>query len=453
MKIVIQGAGEVGSHLAKMLRGEGNDITVIDDNPGRLQNLAANADIFSIEGNPTSISVLRNAGVGKADLFIAVYPSVLQQMNIVGALLAKHLGAGKVIARINDEEFLSPENKLLFKEMGIELMFYPERIAADEIVDQLRHATFSETMDFAHGRLQIGLFKLDENSPMLDLKLLEFMQGLPKEDAEKFRIIALSRGGNTIIPKLDTIFRYGDLVFTIAKREGLDLLVKHFGKKNITIGNVMIIGGSQIAAMVAVSLAKAGIGVTIIERDPAKSVRLAEKLPDEIVVVTGDGRDSSFLYEEGISGYDAFVALTGEDETNILSCVVAKKLGVPRTIAEVENFEYSRLAEELGVDSVINKKLITAGRIFKFTLSGRARFVKYMSGTSAEVLEYTAAPGSAITRKPLKDLGFPAGAIIGGIIRGSDAIIAVGDTQVEPYDRVAIFALPDTLKEIDRFFK
>ena len=193
--------------------------------------------------------------------------------------------------------------------------------------------------------------------------------------------------------------------------------------------------------------------MTIIERDPAKSVRLAEKLPDEIVVITGDGRDSSFLYEEGISGYDAFVALTGEDETNILSCVVAKKLGVPRTIAEVENFEYSRLAEELGVDSVINKKLITAGRIFKFTLSGRARFVKYMSGTSAEVLEYTAAPGSAITKKPLKDLGFPAGAIIGGIIRGSEAIIAVGDTQVEPYDRVAIFALPDTLKEIDRFFK
>lgn len=453
MKVVIQGAGAVGSHLAKMLRVEGNEVTVIDDNPQRLQNLASSADILTIDGNPTAISVLRNAEVGKADLFIAVYPSAQQQMNIVGALLAKHLGAAKVIARINDEEFLSPENKLLFKEMGIELMFYPERIAADEIVDQLRHATFSETMDFAHGRLQIGLFKLDENSPMLDLKLLDFVQQLPKEDAGQFRIIAMSRGGNTIIPKLDTVFQYGDLVFTIAKREGLDLLVRHFGKKNITISNVMIIGGSQIAAMVAQSLSNAGIGVKIIEIDPDRSVRLADKLSDDIIVVTGDGRDSSFLYEEGISGYDAFVALTGEDETNILSCVVAKKLGIPRTIAEVENFEYTRLAEELGVDSVINKKLITAGRIFKFTLSGRARFVKYMSGTSAEVIEYTAAPGSAITKKPLKDLGFPPGAIIGGIIRGSEAYIAVGDTQVEAYDRVAIFALPDTLKEIDRFFK
>lgn len=453
MKIVIQGAGAVGSHLAKMLRGEGNDITVIDDDSQRLQNLASSADILTIDGDPTSISVLKDAGVGSAELFIAVYPSALQHMNIVGALLAKHLGAAKVVARINDEEYLTAENKLLFKDMGIELMFYPEKIAADEIVDQLRHATFSETMDFAHGRLQIGLFKLDENSTLLDRKLIDFTKELPKEDSEKFRIIAISRGEDTIIPKLDTVFQFGDLVFTITKREGLELLVKYFGKKNITVENVMMIGGSQIAAMVAVNLAKSGIGVKIIEIDPVKAQKLAEKLPDEIVVVHGDGRDSSFLYEEGISGCDAFVALTGEDETNILSCVVAKKLGVPRTVAEVENFEYTRLAEEMGVDSVINKKLVTAGRIFKFTLSGRARFVKYMSGTSAEVIEYTVAPGSAITKKPLKDLGFPAGAIIGGVIRGSEAIIAVGDTQIEPYDRVAIFALPDTLKGIDRFFK
>lgn len=453
MKVVIQGAGEVGSHLAKMLRGEGNEVTVIDDNPVRLQNLASGADIYTIGGNPTSISVLREAETGKADLFIAVYPSVQQQMNIVGALLAKQLGADKVIARINDEEYLAPENKLLFKEMGIELMFYPEKIAADEIVDQLRHATFSETMDFAHGRLQIGLFKLDENSPLLDRKLIEFTGELSKEDSGKFRIIAISRGENTIIPKLDTVFQFGDLVFTISKREGIDLLVKYFGKKNITVGKVMIIGGGPMAAMVAEKLARSGIAVKIIESDAERSVKLAEQLSDDIDVVNGDGRDSSFLYEEGISGYDAFVALTGEDEANILSCVIAKKLGVPRTIAEVENFEYTRLAEEMGVDSVINKKLITAGRIFKFTLSGRARFVKYMSGTSAEVIEYTVAPGSAITKKPVKDLGFPTGAIIGGVIRGSEAIIAVGDTLIEPYDRVAIFALPDTLKEIDRFFK
>lgn len=453
MKIVIQGAGAVGSHLAKMLRAEGNDITVIDDDTQRLQNLALSADILTIEGNPTNISVLNNASTAKADLFVAVYPSEMQDINIVGALLAKQLGAAKVIARVNDEEYMTAENKLMFKEMGIELMFYPEKIAADEIVDILRHATFTETMEFAHGRLQIGLFKLDENSPLLDSTLIDFAKSLPKEDSEKFRIIAISRGEETIIPKPDTVFQYGDLLFTISKREGLELLAKYFGKKNITVEKVMIMGGSAMASMVARSLVKLGIGVKLIEIKAEHCRKLAENLPDEVIVVNGDGRDSSFLYEEGVEGYDAFVALTGKDEKNILSCVVAKKLGVLRTIAEVESFEYSRLAEEMGVDSVINKKLITAGRIFKFTLSGKARFVKYMSGTSAQVIEYTVASGSRITKKPIKNLNFPEGAIIGGVIRGSEAIIAVGDTQIEPYDRVAIFTLPDTVKEVDKFFK
>lgn len=453
MKIIIQGAGAVGSHLAKMLRAEGNNIVVIDDDAERLENLASAVDIYTIQGKPNSIKVLRQAEVQTADLFITVYPSSLQDVNVVSAILAKQLGAKKVVARINDEEYLTPENKLIFKEMGIELMFYPEKTAADEIVDQLKHATFSETMDFAHGRLQISVFKLDENSPLLDQKIIEFSRSLSKEDSEKFRIIAISRGEKTIIPRPDTVFQFGDLVFTIAKREGVDLLIRYFGKKDVSVQKVMIIGGNPIAAMVAKNLSMNGIGVKIIEIDPERSVKLAEELPDDIIVVTGDGRNSQFLYEEGIREYDAFIALTGQDEANILSCVVAKKLGVFRTVAEVENFEYTRLAEEMGVDTVINKKLTTAGRIFKFTLSGRARFVKYMSGTSAEVIEYTVAPGSAITKHPIKDLGFPQGAIIGGVIRGNDSFIAVGDSVIEAYDRVAVFALPDTIKEIDRFFK
>ena len=298
-----------------------------------------------------------------------------------------------------------------------------------------------------------SVFKLDEYSPLLDLKLIDFTQRLPREESEQFRIIAISRGDETIIPKLDTVFQFGDLIFTIAKREGVELLIKYFGKKNITVNKVMIVGGGPITEMVAKKLYKEHISVKIIEKDRDRAEELAERLPDEIITVIGDGRNSEFLYEEGITGCDAFVALTGEDETNILACVVAKKLGVPRTVGEVENFEYTRLAEGMGVDSVINKKLITASRIFKFTLSGRARFVKYMSGTNAEVIEYTVAPGAAVTRKPLKDLDFPKHAILGGVIRGSEAYIAVGSTQIEPYDRVAVFALPETLKEIDRFFK
>lgn len=453
MKIIIEGAGEVGSHLAKMLRAEANDVTVIDDDNVRLTNLAAYADVQTICGNPSSIRVQKDAGVEKADLFIAVYPFAPQEVNIVGALLAKQLGAAKVVVRINDEDYLSAENKLLFKELGIELMFYPEKSAADEIVEYLKHSSTAETMEFARGKLQIAVFKLDEESPMLDYSLGEFIKKLSKEDLNEFRIIAISRESKTIIPKLDSKFKYGDLVFTITTREGLPSLYKNFGKANTSVRSAMIMGGGPIAEMLAETLDKMGFRVKILEKDKDRCIALTEKLSDNVQIVTSDGRNSDVLYEEGIREYDAFIALTGNDETNVLSCVVAKKFGVMRTVAEVENIEYIRLAEEMGVDNIINKKLIMAGRIFKFTLSGKARFVRYMTGTNAEVMEYTVAPGAAITKGALKDIDFPANAIIGGVIRGSDAFIAVGDTIIEPYDRVAIFALPETIKDIDRFFK
>lgn len=453
MKIIIEGAGEVGSHLAKMLRRESNEVTVIDNDKKRLEKLSSYVDVETIEGNPSSIKVLKDAGVAKADLFIAVYPSATQEMNIVGSLLAKQLGAVKVLARINDEDFLTAENKLLFKEMGIELMFYPEKIAADEIVSQLKHTTLAETLDFAHGKLQIVVFKLDENSPLLDLKLEEIKNETSITSLEDFRIIAISRGDNAIIPRFDTKFMFGDLVFTIAKREAVPEVISAFGISNIEVHSAMILGGSAIGEMVARMLSKEVDTVKLIEKSNERCIELSEILPDNVQVVNGDGRDSDFLLEEGIRDFDAFISVTGRDETNVLACVVAKKLGISKTIAEVENIEYIRLAEDMGVDSVINKKLITAGRIFKFTLSGKARFVKYIAGTNAEVLEYTVAPGSAITKGPLRDIKFPKNAIIGGITRGSESMIAVGDTTIEAYDRVAVFAMPESISEIDRFFK
>ena len=453
MRIVIQGAGAVGSHLAKMLRAEGNDITIIDDNDARLSKLTSSIDARAVQGNPSSTLILKKAGVDKCDLFIAVYPSTQQETNIVGALLAKRLGAAKVLARVNDEEYLSPDNKLMFNELGIELLFYPERIAADEIVSQLKRTTSSDTMEFARGQLQISLFKLDENSPLLDLKLSEFMQQLTKEESEQLRIIAISRSNNTIIPGPDTIFQYNDMVFTFSRQDGVSLLVKYFGQSTLQVQKVMIVGGNEIAAMLAADLHLLGIEVKLIEIDHERCLKLSERLDDDIEVVNGDGRNSDLLNDEGINECEAFVALTGSDETNVLTCVVAKKMGVPRTVAEVENTEYIRLAEEMGVDCVINKKLITAANIYRFTLGGKARFVKYMRGSNAEVIEYTVEEGSPITRKAIKDLSFPNGAIIGGVLRGAEAFIAVGDTQIQVGDRVAVFALPDSVKAIDKLFR
>jgi len=453
MKIIIEGAGEVGAHLAKMLRAEENEVVIIDDNEERLQSLSQMADIDIVQGSPSSIQVLKEAHVDQADLFIAVYPFVRQEVNVVGAILAKKMGTGKVVARVEDEEYLTVENKLLFKELGIELMFYPEKTAADEIVEQLKNLRSAETMDFARGKLQISVFKLDESSPLLDYKMAEFVKSFSEEEISQFRIIAINRDKNTIIPKAETKFQYGDLVFTICKREGEEMLAAHFGKRTAKIQKVMIIGGGEITRMVAENLSKQGIYVKIVEKNRERCTALSEVLPDSVQIICGDGRNSDFLFEESISSMDAFVALTSTDEVNVLACVVAKQFDVPRTIAEVENIEYLHLAEGMGVDCVINKKLITAGKIFKFTLSGRARFVKYMGSTGAEIIEYTVAPGSEITKNPLKNTNFPKNAVVGGVIRGNDSFIAVGETQIEAYDRVAVFCLPETIKEVDKFFK
>ena len=455
MKIIIEGAGQVGSHLAKMLSHEGGDITVIDDNELRLQRLTAVADVVTVLGDPSSITVLKDAGCQKADLFIAVNPTTTQTVNIVSALLAKKLGSKRVIARIDDEAFLLPENKLMFKDMGLDMLFFPEKIASDEIIDMLKHTASTDSMDFARGKLQLVVFRLDDDCPVLDMTVAEFTAAMTAASAQaQLRIIAIARKGETIIPKFDTRFAYNDHLYIIAKREGVPAILKFLGKDNIEVDKVMILGGSEIGEMVAAQLARQQLDtVKIIDIDKNRCRTLTEKLPSSVMVANGDARNSDFLVEEGIRDYDALVSVTGNDEANILACVVAKKFGVSRTVAQVENLEYVRLAEDMGVDVVINKKLITAGRIFKFTLSDKVRFVRYMSGTDAEVLEYTAAPDSKVTRAALKDIGFPRNAIIGGVIRGSESFIAVGDTRIEPYDRVAVFALPDTVKEVDKFFK
>lgn len=452
MKIVIAGAGEVGSHLAKMLSNESNEITVIDTSQERLNALSAIADVITVEGNPSAIKVLTDAGADKADLFIAVNPSASQDVNIVSAMLAKKLGSKKVTARINNEEYLSYENKYLFTEMGIDLLFYPEKIAAGEIAELLKRTASTNSMDFARGKLQIAVFKLEEDSPVLGMNMLEFSEFAAK-DGQKFRVVAIARGEDTIIPKVDTKFKYHDLVFIISTRNGMDTLMGYLGKKDIEVNSLMILGGSPTAEMVAKQMAKQIDRIKLIEMKKEKCLELSERLPDNVVVVNGDGRNSDLLLEESIKEYDAFVAVTNNSETNILASVAAKSLGVARTIAEVENLEYIRLAESMGVDAVINKKLITAGRIFKFTLSSKVRFIKYMSGTNAEVLEYIVAPDSEITKRPLKEMNFPRNAIVGGIIRGNESAIAVGDTHIQAYDRVAVFALPEAVKDVDKFFR
>lgn len=451
MRIVIEGAGEVGSHLAKKLSNEGNDITVIGDE-ARLSRLRSTADVVTICGKVSSIKTFKEAGVDKADLFIAVNPKVSQDVNVVSAILAKKLGCARACARIDDEEYICHENRYIFTDMGIDLMVYPEKSASEEIADLLKRSASTDSMDFARGKLRMSVFRLDDNSPLLDLDVKGFCKSLDNGDMQ-FRIAAISRGNKTIIPGADTKFKFNDLVFIISRREGLPALMDFLGKKDIEVDKVMILGGSTIGEMVAKSLSSRISNVKVIESDRARCLALSENTDDNVTVAFGDGRNSDFLLEENISDYDAFVAVTENDEENVLACIVAKRFGVPRTIAEVENVEYIRLAEEMGVDAVINKKLITVSKILKLTLSSKVRSIKYMNGTEAEVLEYITAPDSLITQDTLTNIGFPKNAIVGGVIRGSESFIPAGDTQIEAYDRVVVFAIPEAVSEVDRFFK
>ncbi len=448
MKIVIAGAGEVGCHLAKMLSEGFHEITIIDHDEERLALVTESMDVLTVQGSPTAIKVLKSAGVEKADLFVAVSPAREQDVNIVSAIIAKKLGAKKVTARINDAEYLNYDNKLMFTEMGIDLLFYPEKIAATEICDLLKQSDVSEFVDFARGQLQLVVFRIDEDSKLLNKTSAD----LPYDPENlPFRIVAITRGGETLIPQRDTLFKRGDMIYVVCKRSFVDELMVLSGKRYLDIKRLTILGGGRIGEMVAAQFEKDAEFVKIIEINRERCEVLSENL-DRTLVINGDGRNSDFLYEEDVKSCDAFVAVTSSSETNILACVAAKNMGVAKTIAEVENIEYIRLAEGMGVDAVINKKIITAGRIFRFTMSNKVRTVKVIGGSDAEVIEYIVNPDSQITKAPIGELNLPQDAIIGGIIRGNEAIIATDQTCVKPYDRVVIFALPTALGRLEKFF-
>ena len=447
MKIIIAGAGEIGCHLAKMLSTELHDITVVSNDEDRLEQVASECDVITIAGKPTSIETLLRAGADEADLFIAVNPDQEQDINIVSAILAKKLGSKKVTVRINSEEYQKAENKILFTELGIDSLFYPKKIAATEILNLIKQNTASEFMNYSHGKLQLVVYKLEDGSPMIDRTVEE----LRKSTDNLLRSVAVSRHGETIFPKKDTRFRLNDLVYIISKKEGVEKALKLSGKEKVFVKNLMILGGGRIGEMVARNMEKQAESVKLIDIKPERCEELSEIL-NKTLVINGDGRNSDLLIEEGIKEADAFVAVTSNSETNILSCVIAKRLGVPRVIAEVENFEYIKLAEDMGVNSVINKKLITAGRIFRFTLSNKVRSIKMLTGADAEVLEFIVNTDSAITDAPIKDLNFPQDAIIGGVIRGNESFIADENTIIRPYDQVVVFASPEAVSKVDKFF-
>jgi trk system potassium uptake protein TrkA len=446
MNIVIAGDGEVGTYLAQELSKDDHVITMITPDEDLTRFVDSHTDVLAIEGDSTFISTLKGANVKKADLVISVLHD--EKINIITAALSKQIGAKKVIARINTLEHLSDKNQKLFSNLGIDALICPEDIAAREIVNLLKQTAATEVFDFSDGKLSLFLIRLDEKAAVLDKSLTQIAQEHP---GLNFRAVAIHRNGKTIIPKGDDSFRVNDLAYVITKKEGIDELIKLGGKKKIDIHNVMIVGGGRVGRTVARML-EHKINIKVLEKDKMKAQLLANHL-DTALVINGDARDTELLEDEDVSGMDAFVALTDNSETNILSCLHARKLGVSRTIALVENIQYIDLSQNIGLDTVVCKKLSTASHIVRYTIDAEVTSIKCLSGINAEVLEFVAQPNSKVTKKAVKELHFPKGAIIGGIIRGEESFIAIGDFKIRENDKVVVFALPHSIHTASVFFK
>ena len=444
MKIVIAGAGDMGTHLAKMLSGNGHDITVADVDPKALAELGSLVDVETTEGDTTQFSVLRKAGVRKCDLFIAVRS--VENDNILSAVMAKQLGARKAIARVDSNEYLEPNSKEVFIDMGIDYLFYPEQIAAREVINLLGHTSTTEYMDFAAGKLSLVAFKLELTSPLLGRKVVE--EGAD-EDLE-YRAVAIVRGSRTIIPGPEERYEEEDMVYIIARHHATQSVVELSGNSQVDIRNMMILGGSRIGVRIANELQNK-INVKLVDYNADKAYRLAEML-DKTLIINEDGRDTEAMIEEDIAGMDAFVAVTGRSETNILAAMLAKRMGVKKVIAEVENINYISLAESIGVDTIINKKLVTASNIFRFTMTTDVQAIKCLTGSQAEVLEFIVKPNSPATKHPIEELGLPEDTMVGGVVRGDRVFIAVGSTQINAFDRVVVFAMPDSIMRVAEFF-
>jgi trk system potassium uptake protein TrkA len=445
MKIVIVGAGEVGGHLARMLSGTGHDITVVDGNAKQLDDIADVADVITVEGDPATFATLKKASVRKADLMLAVHQE--ENINILAAILGKQLGAKKVIARIDNNEWLEPGNKEVFINMGIDYMFYPEKTAAQEVINLLGHTSTTEYVEFSGGRMQLVVFRPAERSPLMGKTMLEIA---PDPLSLYYRIVAIERGNETIIPHGEDRVVAGDTVYVVTSQEFVGQVQELSGHANVAVKNMMILGGSRIGVQIATAL-QDKINIKLVEYRPEEAYRLAEVL-DKTLIINADGRNIDAMMEEGINKMDAFVAVTGRSETNILTAMLAKQLGIKKVIAEVENIDYIGLAESIGIDTVINKKILTASNIFRFTMNTDVQAVKCLTGTDAEVMEFIVKPNSPATRSKIRDLGFPPAATIGGIVQGDRVRMAVGETQIVAYDRVVIFAKPEARDAVGKFF-
>ena len=444
MRIIIVGAGEVGTHLAKLLSRENMEISLMDESAERLGDIDVNYDLLTKVGSPTSIHDLRDIGVKDVDLFIAVTPN--ESENMTACLIANQLGAKKTLARIDNYEYLLPANKKFFEEMGLNHLIYPEVLAAREIVEALRTNWMRYHVSMCDDALQLCVVKIRETADNIGKP---FMSGYYNHG--KYRIVAIKRGNDTIIPRGTDEVQLGDMVYVVCTKENMDFMREQLGKPKREIKNIIIFGGSRITEKAVQSLPE-DMNIKVIEANREVCVHLSEKLSNALII-NADGSDMDVLKEEGIQDADAFVAVTDSSEANIFACLAAKRFGVRKTIADVENIDYIPMAEGLDIGTVLNKKTIAASYIYQMLLNASVLNVRNLTSADAEMVEFMASENSKITRDKIRTLKLPADSNIGGIVRAGEGILVNGETEILPGDRVVVFCKNHAIRQLEKFFK
>lgn len=446
MKIIITGAYAIGTHLARLLSRNHEDITIIDKDPERLAQIGSDYDLLTMEASPESIRALKEAGIAHTDLYIAVTPD--QSVNMNNCILAKALGAKKTVARIDNSEYKAPETEEFINRLGVDSLIYPEALAAKDINSGLKMSWVRQRWDVHNGALVMLGIKLREGCEILNQPLRTLCG-----PQDPYHVVAIKRGGETIIPGGNDELKLYDLAYFMTTRQYIPYIRKIVGKEHyVDVKNVMIMGGGKTAVN-AVRIMPKYMDVKIIEQNADRCDRLNELLEDsDTLVINGDGRDIALLTEEGINNTQAFVALTGNAETNILACLTAKRLGVRKTVAMVENIDYVSMAESLDIGTIINKKAIAASRIYQMMLDADVMNVTFLMSVNADVAEFIPKEDSKITRKPVKDLGLPQGMTIGGLVRDGEGMLVSGNTQIQAGDSVMVFCHSINMKKVEKFF-
>jgi len=443
--IIIVGCGEVGYNLARMLCYEHHDIVLIEEKNEKLKKAQDHLDVKVVQGSGSDFSTLEKAGINNADMLVAVTDK--DEVNILACMIANQYGIEKKVARVKNKRFIQEDAPLNSKNLNIDLIIHPESVVAGAVVKLLNQTAATDILEFADGKIVLLGIQLDRTNDLIDLSMSD---AATKYEELNFRTVAILRRDRTIIPSGSTTFMKGDRIYITTQKENVEKVIQLTGKENAKIDDVMILGGGQTGAEIARLLEK-DANVKIIESNTDKSAVLAESLSKSLVI-RGDGRDINLLAVEGIIDMDAFISVTGDDETNIISCLMAKHLEVPRIISLINKTDYSPIIPTIGIDAYVSKQLITVDKILKFIRRGSIVSVASIPGLAAEVIEYIAGEDSKITQKEVKDLHMPKGSILGAVSRGEDVFIPIGNSTIKSGDKVVVFAQPTAIKEMGKMF-